>query len=56
MLGDLVAMFICGFLCAVAIMMIMILAIFFKDDDKDYPTDEDMDQMCLWYEEEYKNE
>lgn len=55
MLGDLVAMFFCGFFFAAALMGILIVSVAYKDDE-DYPSADDMDQMCLWYEEEYKNE
>ena len=49
---DLIAMFFCGFFCAAAIMAIVIVSLVFKKDDRQFPTDDDMEQMCIWYEDQ----
>ena len=58
MLTKLIIMFILGFICAFALMMIVVISIYFDDERNlyDYPTDDDMDQMCLWYDEQYKGD
>lgn len=53
---ELIAMFFCGFFCAAAIMACVIVSIVFKKDDRQFPTDEDLDQMCIWYEDQYGKE
>ena len=52
-MAELVIMFFCGFFFAVAITGIVIVSLVYKDHD-DEPSAEDMDQLCMWYEEEYK--
>lgn len=52
-MAELVIMFFCGFFFAVAIMGIVIVSLVYKDHDN-APSAEDMKQMCIWYEEEYK--
>ena len=41
---DLIAMFLCGFICALAIMAIVIVSIMFKEDDRQ----QDMDRLPIW--------
>lgn len=50
---NLIAMFFCGFFCSAAIMACVVVYLVFDKDDCQYPTDEDMDQMCIWYEDQY---
>ena len=49
-MAELIIMFFCGFFFAVAIMGIVIVSLVYKDHE-DAPSTEDMDQMCIWYEE-----
>ena len=52
-----IAMFFCGFGCAFAFMMILWVFIYFDDErNLELPDDDDMDQMCLWYDDQYKGE
>lgn len=51
---QLVAMFLCGFLFAFSIVGLIVTHQVYKEKD-DAPTDEEMEQMCLWYENEYGN-
>lgn len=44
-MGDLIAMFFCGFFCAAAIMAIVIVSIMFKEDDRQQ---QDLDQLSIW--------
>lgn len=57
MIGSLICMFFIGAIfmfCICAILFLRFIEPMFGDQDTDfYPTDEDMDQMSLWYEEEY---
>lgn len=53
---DLIAMFFCGFFAASAIMACVIVSLVFKKDDRQFPTDDDMEQMCIWYEDQYGKE
>ena len=50
---ELIAMFFCGFFCSAAIMACVIVSLVFKKDDRQFPTDDDMEQMCIWYEDQY---
>ena len=50
-----IAMFFCGFGCAFALMMLLWLFIYFDEDDDDLDLP-DLDQMCLWYDENYKGD
>ena len=58
MIGSLICMFFIGAIfmfCICAILFLRFIEPMFEDQDTDfYPTDEDMDQMSLWYEEEYQ--
>lgn len=58
MIASLIAMFIIGAVVMFCICAILYLRFIDVDDVIDYYpyTDEDMDQMCLWYEDEYKGE
>lgn len=53
---ELIAMFFCGFFAASAIMACVIVSLVFKKDDHQFPTDDDMEQMCIWYEDQYGKE
>lgn len=53
---NLIAMFFCGFFCGAAIMACVLVSIVFEKDVRQYPTDDDMDQMCIWYEDQYGKE
>ena len=50
---DLIAMFIVGILLGICLTMIIVLRYCWRDE---YPTDEDLDQMCLWYDDVYKED
>ena len=58
MIGQLIAMFIIGMgvmFCICAILFLKYIEpLYHEDDDAYYPYDDaDMEQMSLWYEEEY---
>lgn len=53
---ELIAMFFCGFFCSAAIMACVVVYLAFDKDDRQFPTDDDMDQMCIWYEDQYGKE
>ena len=50
---ELIIMFFCGFFFAVALMGIVIVSMVYKDHE-DAPSEEDINQMCMWYEDEYR--
>ena len=50
-----IAMFFCGFGCAFALMMLLWVFIYFDEDDDELDLP-DLDQMCLWYDENYKGD
>lgn len=50
---ELIAMFFCGFFCSASIAACVIVSLVFKKDDCQFPTDDDMEQMCIWYEDQY---
>lgn len=52
-MAELIIMFLCGFFFAVALMGIAVVSLVFYEDDHQHPTEEEIDQMCMWYEEEY---
>lgn len=53
MILDLIAMFIIGAAFMACIETMIVMKIFFDHEDK---MDDDLDQMCLWYEDEYKED
>ena len=53
MILDLIAMFIVGILLGICLTMIIVLRYCWRDE---YPTDEDLDQMFLWYDDVYKED
>lgn len=50
-MGNLIAMFICGIVFGISVLMIILLHIF--GDDYFVPTEDELDEMCEWYESEY---
>lgn len=50
---DLIAMFIIGAAFMACIETMIVMKIFFDHEDK---IDDDLDQMYLWYEDEYKED
>lgn len=51
---QLIAMFLCGFLFSFSIVGLLVTHQLFKEEKEEAPyTDEDMEQMSLWYENEY---
>lgn len=51
---NLVSMFILGAVFGISVVMIIVIKIF--GDDYKIPTDEEMCDMCEWYEAEYGKE
>lgn len=49
---SLIGMFLCGFFFAFFILCIVMVHRDFEIDDS-CPTNEEMEQMCMWYENEY---
>lgn len=49
---QLIVMFLCGFFLALSIVGLFVTHQLYKEKPEP-PTDEEMDQMCLWYEQEY---
>lgn len=51
---QLIAMFLCGFLFSFSIVGLLVTHQLFKEEKEEVPyTDEDMEQMSMWYENEY---
>lgn len=50
---QLIAMFLCGFLFSFSIVGLLVTHQLFKEEKEAPYTDEDMEQMSLWYENEY---
>lgn len=53
-MANLIAMFICGIVFGISVLMIVLLHIF--GDDYFVPTEDELDEMCEWYEAEYGKE
>lgn len=54
-MAELIIMFFCGFFFAVAIMGIVVTALF-THEELDAQKDEDVNQMYLWYDANYGKE
>ena len=54
---SLIGMFLCGFVFAFALIGIFIVSIIFDDErNLEAPTEDEMEQMSLWYDNEYGKE
>ena len=53
---DLIAMFLVGIILGICLTMLIVLHYCWTDDPEEYPTDDDLEQMCLFYERDHKEE
>ena len=52
-MSELIAMFLAGMIFMLSIETIIVMSMFSHDEDEAFPEEPDLDQMCLWYDNEY---